>query len=117
VEGSAHAHHIWDVARVSALIADQNEAVTFFCGGSRNWSSFIDRLDGVFVLEIDVDTLNRRLDERPDDEWSGPPPDREFLLRLHRTKEDVPDTGIVIDATAPLAQVVDEILRLSRSGR
>jgi len=30
-------HHIWDVDRVKAYIANQDEAVTFFCGGSRNF--------------------------------------------------------------------------------
>ena len=35
-------HHIWDVEKVKALVANQDEAVTFFCGGSRNFSKFID---------------------------------------------------------------------------
>jgi hypothetical protein len=30
---------------------------------------------------------------------------------LHRTREDIPSTEIVIDATAPLTDVVDEMLR------
>jgi AAA domain len=111
--GFAHEHHIWDVARVSALVANQDEAMTFFCGGSRNWSTFIGLFEGVFVLDVDVDTLNRRLDERPEDEWGGRQRERELVLRLHRTKEDIPNTGIPIDATAPIARVVDEILRHS----
>jgi hypothetical protein len=32
---------------------------------------------------------------------------------LHRTKEGIPKNGSVVDATAPLAHVVDEILRRS----
>ena len=68
-DGFAHEHHIWHVDKVKALVANQDEAVTFFCGGSRNFAKFIDLFDGVFVLE--VDTLNRRLDERPDSEWGG----------------------------------------------
>jgi hypothetical protein len=79
---------------------------------------FIGLFDGVFVLEVDLDTLNRRLDERPDDEWGGgKPPDREFVARLHQTKEDIPRNGIVIDATAPIARVVDEIVRRSEANR
>jgi broad-specificity NMP kinase len=110
--GLAHEHHIWRVDEVKALVADQADAVTFFCGGSRNFSKFIGLFDGVFVLEVDLDTLNRRLDERPDDEWGrGGPTERERIERWHRTKEDVPKNGVVIDATAPIARVVDEILR------
>ena len=116
--GFAHEHHIWQVDKVRALVADQDEAVTFFCGGSRNFSKFIGLFDGVFVLEVDLDTLNRRLDERPDDEWGGGKPmARELIARLHQTKEDVPKNGIIIDATAPLARVVDEILRQSEADK
>jgi broad-specificity NMP kinase len=35
-----HQHHIWNVGRVRALIADNREPVTFFCGGSRNFKKF-----------------------------------------------------------------------------
>jgi broad-specificity NMP kinase len=52
-EGFAHEHHIWHVGKVRALVANQDETVTFFCGGSRNSSKFIDIFDGVFVLEVD----------------------------------------------------------------
>jgi hypothetical protein len=116
-----HVHHIWHVDKVKSIVANQDEAVTFFCGGSRNFSKFIDLFDGVFVLEVDLDTLNRRIDERcrldPDD-WGGRPSERELIVRAHQTKEDIPKNGIIIDATAPLARVVDEILRQSlRDGK
>jgi len=108
------AHHIWDVAKVRALVASQDEAVTFFCGGSRNFSKFIHLFDGVFILDVDLDTVNRRIDERvavdPDD-WGGRPAERELIVQLHQSKEAVPTNGMNIDATAPLASVVDEILR------
>ncbi len=113
---AAHEHHIWDVDRVRALIANQTEDMTFFCGGSRNFSKFVDLFDRVFVLQIDVDTLNRRLDDRPEGEWGGRPADRELIVRLHRTQEDVPGNATVIDATASLSHVVDEILRHAVNG-
>lgn len=104
--------HIWDVDTVRALAADRDVAATFFCGGTRNLGRFRDLFDGVFVLEVDLDTLHRRLDERPDSEWGdGVPTPREDIVRWHRTRETVPQDGVVIDATAPVAQVVDAILR------
>lgn len=109
--GFMHENHIWTVDKVRALAANQDEPMTFFCGGSRNFSKFINLFDAVFVLEVDLDTLNRRLEERPEDEFGGKQSEREFVLRLHQTKEDIPKDGVVIDATAPLARVVDEILR------
>jgi predicted ATPase len=107
-------HWIWDVKKVQAFIANQQEAVTFFCGGSRNFAKFIDLFDGVFVLEVDLDTMNRRIDERvaldPTD-FGGKAEERKLAVRLHQTKEGIPKNGIIIiDATAPLARVVDEIL-------
>lgn len=117
-DGSVHEHHIWNVDEVRASVANQDESATFFCGGSRNFAKFIDLFDGVFVLEVDLDTLNRRLDERPDDEWGGArPTDRELIARWHRSKEGLPKNGVVIDATAPIVRVVDEIVRRSEAQR
>lgn len=86
-----HEHHIWAVHRVRVLAADHR--------------------DEVFVLDVDLDTLYRRLDQRPHDEWGSHPSERELIVRLHQSKEDIPRTGVVIDATPPLTQVVDAILR------
>ena len=113
------AHQIWDVAKVKAYIAGRDEPVTFFCGGSRNASKIIPLLDGVFVLEVDEATMNRRIDERvardPTD-FGATAEDRALIARLFATKEDVPQGGMRIDATAPLDAVVDEILRRALGG-
>lgn len=39
--------------------------------------------------------------------------ERELIMRLHQTKEDIPKNGIAVDVTAPIARVVDEIVRQS----
>jgi len=110
-------HHIWDVEKVKSLVANQHGSVTFFCGHSRNSSKFIDLFDGVFVLEIDLDTLNQRIEERvaldPTD-WGAKPEEREIIARLHRTKEAIPSNGVTINTARPLEQVVDEILSKCR---
>src|SRR5207253_8199625 len=70
---------------LQAFVANQEEAVTFFCGSSRNFAKFIDLFDGVFVLEVDLNTMNRRIDERvamdPTD-FGGKPEERELIARL-----------------------------------
>lgn len=106
-----HEHHIWDVVRVRAMADDHREPVTFFCGGSRNFTAFLDVFDGVFVLDVDIDTLHRRLDQRPRGEWGSEPTERDLIVRLHGSREDIPSVGTVVDATRPLPDVVDEILR------
>ena len=114
VEGHSHENHIWRIDRLSALIQDDDDALAFFCGGSRNVAAFIHLFDAVFVLNIDADTLIRRLDGRPEQEWGSKPAERELVIRLHRTREDTP-SGVVIDATRPLSVVVDEILDRARA--
>jgi hypothetical protein len=113
-----HEHLLWDIAKVRSVIADHSIAITFFCGGCRNFSHFIDLLDGVFVLDVgDIGILYRRLDARvaldPTD-FGGRPEEKALVARLHATKEDIPRSSVVIDATAPLASVVDEILSKCR---
>lgn len=110
-----HEHHIWDLAKVRALIADHSQPATYLCGGSRNSGQFIDELDAVFVLDVDAETLVRRLDQRPAGERGHHPAERALVLRLHRTREDTPRNGIVVDARPALVEVVNTILSLSRT--
>jgi gluconate kinase len=107
-------HHVWHLDKVKSVINDHSKPASFFCGGCRNSHRFIDLLAGVFILEVgDIEILYRRLDERvardPTD-WGGKPEEKELVARLHATKEEIPKSGIVIDASAPLMSVVNEIL-------
>lgn len=112
-----HAHHLWRIDRVAALVADGSRPVTFFCGGARNVQRFIGLFDGVFVLDVDPDTLKARLADRPADEFGGTPEERDLILRLNATREDLPPNATIIDATAPLGSVVDDILlRCGKAG-
>ena len=107
--GTGHEDHRWDVDRVRALAADDHEPVTFFCGGSRNHAELLDLFEEVFVLHVDLATLHRRLDGRPG-EFGHDPEERALVVRLHASGDDVP-AGTPIDATRPVGEVVDELLR------
>ncbi len=102
-------HHIWDLGKVLAILADPTHEMTFFCGGSRNWHKFILRLVGVFLLQLDRATLERRMDLRVN-EWGSEPDERAMVMALHESGRNQPREGIRIDATRPLAEVVDTIL-------
>ena len=65
-------------------------------------------------LRARVEETYERVARDPTD-WGGKPEEKELIARLHRTKEDIPSGGTVIDATQPLAGVVDEILRHVRA--
>jgi broad-specificity NMP kinase len=109
-----HRHHVWNVDRVRSIVADKSRPVSFFCGGARNSGQFIGLFDAVFVLDVDLDTLERRLAGRGEDEFGGNAAERAVVFRVHATKEDIPANATTIDATAPLVLVVDDIL--SRCG-
>lgn len=109
-ESFTHQNHIWDVEKARETVADKSSDMAFFCGGSRNFDKFIDLFDEVFVLDIDAETLEKRLDARPEGAWGKSPEQRKLILQLHKTKEDIPSNATLIDATKPLDEVIDEIL-------
>jgi thymidylate kinase len=106
-------HQLWDIEKVTSHIDDKDEILTFFCGGSRNFLKFVDLLDGVFILDVDLETMARRIDKRvaidPTD-FGATPEEKELILHLYATKQDIPKDGIRIDANRPLELIVDEIL-------
>ena len=102
---------IWDLRKVRDLVADRRHLVSFLCGGSRNHQQFLSLLDGAFVMQIDRETLESRLALRGDDEWSGSPSVGEAGARRQlESGEGIPAPAFTIDATAPIACVVDSIL-------
>jgi hypothetical protein len=103
-----YAHWIWPVDKVRAIAADITHPVTFFCGGSRNFDKFLDVFEKVFVLDVDIETLNRRLDGRPDEPGFAPE-ERAVVLCYHRSEVYLP-AGVSIDASATVPSVVDDIL-------
>jgi broad-specificity NMP kinase len=113
-EGVSHEHHIWDVDKVREIAANKEDEVAFFCGGSRNFNKFIDVFDKVFVLDVDTETLKQRLDSRAADDWGGNKKEKELILRVHATKEDIPE-GMIIDTARPLNEVVDAIVECIES--
>jgi broad-specificity NMP kinase len=108
-EGSRHENHIWDVDKVREIAANREDEVIVFCGGSRNVNSFVDLFAKVFVLDVDTETLKRRLDSRTVDDWGGNEEEKDLILRLHATKEELPE-GMIIDTARPLGEVVDAIV-------
>jgi hypothetical protein len=108
-------HWIWPIARVKALIEDQTNAASFFCGHSANSGQFIDLFDQVFILEVDAQTLSGRLRKRPEDEFGGRAIERELVMRLNETRECLPTGAMNILSNVPIVLVVDEILARCRA--
>ena len=84
----------------------------FVCGSSRDRDHFLPYFTKVFNLRIDDDTMRRRLQARTDDDWPLGQEGVELMLRLNRSDAG-PAGAIDVDATQPLNEVVDELLRLA----
>lgn len=93
---------------------DDREVVTFFCGGSRNLASLVGLFDLVVVLEVTEEVLRSRLASRPVDEFGSRPEEMEFVLGLWRSRAEIPAGAVSVDATPPLAEVVDAVVRLTQ---
>ena len=107
-----HDTWMWDQQRAISELVSPEPEVLFVCGSSRNRDNFLPYFTKVFNLRIDDDTMRRRLEERTEDDWPLGQEGVELMLELNRSDEG-PAGAIDIDATQPLNEVVDELLRLA----
>ena len=103
---------MWDERAAVSELESPEPDVLFVCGSSRNRDRFLPYFTKVFNLRIDDDTMRRRLEARTDDDWPLGQEGVELMLELNRSGER-PAGAIDVDATRPLHQVVDDVLRLA----
>ena len=103
----------WDEDRVRALLDRHVDGPLFLAGCVSNQGSFYDRFDAVVLLTVPVDVMLQRLAERTTNDFGKDPVERERILRDRREVEPLlaATATTVIDATRPLADVVDEVER------
>jgi hypothetical protein len=101
---------IWDEQKALSELESPEPEVLFVCGSSSNRDRFLPYFAKVFNLRIDDDTMRRRLQERTNNDFGKQPEELELMLALNRSDEK-PAGAIDVDATQPLDQVVDELLR------
>jgi hypothetical protein len=111
-EPSYHGTSMWDQQKAVSELESPEPEVLFVCGSSRNRDRFLPYFTKTFNLRIDDDTMSHRLLERTNNDFGKEPEEIELMLRLNRS--DVKPAGAIdVDATRPLHQVVDELLRLA----
>jgi hypothetical protein len=113
----SQANWLWDEQRTRSLLADSGPEDLFVCGGAINEDRFWHLFAAVFTLVTDDETLRHRLTSRPDEGLCKQPDYVAAQLLLNRTEPALAKSrgAILIDATRPLADVVDAIL--DRVGR
>jgi hypothetical protein len=110
--GPRHHDSLWDQRKAVSELESPEPEVLFVCGSSRNRDRFLPYFTKIFNLRIDDDTMRRRLQERTNNDFGKQPEELELMLMLNRSDEK-PAGAIDLDATQPLHQVVDELLRLA----
>jgi hypothetical protein len=103
---------MWDLQKAVNELESPEPEVLFVCGSSRNRDDFLPYFTKIFNLRIDDDTMRRRLQERTNNDYGKQPDEVELMLRLNRSDEK-PAGAMDVDATQPLHQVVEELLRLA----
>ena len=107
-----HDTWMWDQQTAVSELERPEPDVLFVCGSSRNRDQFLPSFTKIFNLRIDDDTMRRRLEQRTEDDWALGQEGVELMLELNQSDEG-PAGAIDVDATQPLNQVVDELLRLA----
>ena len=107
-----HDTWMWDRQKAAAELESEETEVLFVCGSSRNRDEFLSYFTKVFNLRVDDATMRRRLEARTEDDWPLGRAGVEIMLELNRS-DHAPAGAIDVDATQPLDQVVDQLLRLA----
>lgn len=103
---------LWDSAQVEKLISNATSDPVFFCGGAYNEKDFYDLFNLRFALHADSQTLVSRLRSREPENWTDGSPALQKLLDWNSRFEafSIKHGAILIDGTAPIDKVADEIL-------
>ena len=109
---SHHETRRWVEERAIAELESDEPDVLFVCGGNRDPDRFLAYFTKVFNLRVDDATLLARLGRRTEADWALGQEGVDLALALNRQDERTPG-AIDVDATRPLQEVVDDVLRLA----
>jgi hypothetical protein len=114
-EAVTRSHWIWDGQKLRAFAAGSHDGPVFVCGGAMNQDQFADLFTKRFRLRVDSETMRDRLLTRTNNDFGKDPAElaEQLELNLH-VVEDATRTGFVlVDATRPIGEVADDIVRLA----
>jgi uridine kinase len=102
--------------RVKELAEQAKTKSIFLCGIPANDKEFREYYDKVICLVIDEKTMKQRVASRDTNDFGKSPDELKLMLYWHgRMLERYKEWGaVMIDATRPLADVVDEIIRITK---
>jgi broad-specificity NMP kinase len=109
--------YVWREERLEKLLAHRRDTCLFVSGTVSNQGRFYSRFDAVVLLSAPAEVLLERIENRTSNDYGKTPEQRELVL--HHLAEVEPllrhTCTHEIDATQPLASVVDQLAALGRA--
>lgn len=107
---------LWNGNLLDAALEAAGDEVVFVCGGADDQTKYENRFNAIFTLIADDATITERLQSRTNNVYGKDP--EELALQLAYNKGAIKyakERGkVMIDATRPVTEVVDEILQRAR---
>jgi dephospho-CoA kinase len=107
----------WEEERIARLLAEDGPTL-YVSGTVSNQGRFYDRFDAVVLLSAPADVLLYRIATRTTKEYGKSPAERELILTHLREVEPLLRATCTheIDASQPLADVVERVVEIGRGG-
>lgn len=106
---------VWREDRVRELLAEDGDGPLFVSGCAPNLGMFRDTFDGVVLLSVTADVMAERLAHRTTNAYGKHPEELARSLEFKGTVEPLlrATADLELDGTAPLDEVVAEIVRFT----
>jgi dephospho-CoA kinase len=105
----------WDERRIAQLLGEEG-ATLYVSGTATNQGRFYERFDAVVLLSAPAEVLLDRIAARETNDYGKTSEDRELILAHLREVEPLLRATCTheIDATLPLAEVVERLVEIGR---
>jgi shikimate kinase len=108
--------YLWREDRIAELLAREDGPPLYVSGTVSNQGRFYDRFDAVVLLSAPAEVLVSRIETRTENPYGKTPEQRELILRHVVEVEPLLRRRCTheIDATQPLASVVEQLVELGK---
>ena len=110
---------LWREDRIAALLAEDGDRALYVSGCMSNQGKFYDRFDAVVLLSAPAEVILDRVDRRTTNDYGKTARERELILHHLATVEPLLRATATheLDASRPLAEVVDALAAIGEGSR
>lgn len=108
--------YVWQEERIGDLLSREEGPTLYVSGTVSNQRNFYDRFDAIVLLSAPAEVLLRRLEDRTANPYGKSPAERKLVLRHLAEVEPLLRRTCTreIDASQPLADVVEQLVEVGR---